>query len=92
MKNMEKIKEFQRDLDTLLAKYPDLPELTLTVRPRIVIDIKEKIVAQEKTPTLVNSAIPIKTSRERGSVPLNLEGSISKARLEELSKSAYIEK
>lgn len=29
--------EFKKELSELLAKYPDLPEFSITIRPRIVI-------------------------------------------------------
>lgn len=33
------MEEFQKELDMLLQKYPSLPEFTLTVRPRVSIQL-----------------------------------------------------
>ncbi len=36
---------FTKELNILLQKYPDLPEFTITVRPRLTIEpVKQKIV------------------------------------------------
>ena len=37
---------FKKELNTLLDKYPELPEFTLTVRPRIVIESKSNVASQ----------------------------------------------
>lgn len=31
--------KFKKELDVLLAKYGDLPEITLTIRPRVSIEV-----------------------------------------------------
>lgn len=38
------MEDFTRELNILLQKYPDLPEFSLTVRPRVTIEIKKSVV------------------------------------------------
>ncbi len=38
---MEKIENFKKELNDLLTKYPDLPEMTITIRPRVSFDEKK---------------------------------------------------
>ncbi len=37
------MEQFTKELNELLTKYPDLPEFSLTVRPRLSIEIKSAI-------------------------------------------------
>ncbi len=39
------MEQFQKELDTLLTKYPNLPEFTITIRPRVVISVKSEITS-----------------------------------------------
>ncbi len=55
--------EFQKELNTLLQKYPDLPEFTLTVRPRVTIEVKK---VQELIPVTLPklSTVPVNTEEK----------------------------
>ncbi len=62
---------FQKELNELLIKYPELPEFTLTVRPRVTISIKrddhmipsKTFVEVVPVPSVSLSSVPVpKTS------------------------------
>jgi len=60
--------EFTGELNTLLQKYPNLPEFTLVVRPRITIEVKKTI---QTTPIAV-APKPIEVDPALPPVPANL--------------------
>lgn len=58
------MEEFKRELNLLLAKYPDLPEFTITISPRVKIEFKQPV----SVPPLVTPPplIPAQAQTEGG--------------------------
>jgi len=59
------MEDFRKKLDALLTEYPDLPEFTLTVRPRIIIEIKNPKLSSELPPGIVLGGKPPVITQER---------------------------
>jgi len=98
--NIDELSEFKQKLEKLLLKYPNLPEFTLKIQPRIDIKVHEKIHDEKSPnfyypsyiPTTKPQINPIVTTESTPDtvthISKNLEASITKGRIEELTKLA----
>lgn len=103
---IDELAEFKQKLEKLLLKYPNLPEFTLKIQPRIDIKVTTPFTyggtvglsgtAQINVPyipTIISQTEPTPGSTTGTTVHIskNLEASITKGRIEELAKSAKSE-
>lgn len=80
---MNNVDEFTKELDALLIKYPNLPEMTLTIRPRVVIKTTETIVGKVIQDQV--AVKPITSIDEQKNIPvINLEQTINKSKIAEM--------
>ena len=70
------MEEFKKKLDVLLAEFPDLPEFTIHVQPRVKLIIKEEV-----NPLLPNHGVSIQVPNS----PM-----ITPERIRELSKQTSL--
>jgi len=86
------MEDFKKQLEKLLLKFPNLPEFTLTVRPRVSID-----VAKKDTPVVTTKLVPptkeaeAKPEKDDPNIGLILEAGITPDKLNFYKKSAVIE-
>ena len=101
---MEKNKDldlFKKQLEKLLLKFPELPEFTLTIRPRVSITTPsinhpkmiylpvENPATGEKVEALASS-LGLKR-KDDPNIPQSLESGITKSRIDSLKASVEIE-
>ena len=86
------MEEFKKELDILLSKYPDLPEFSLKVQPRIVITQQH-----QKSPIPIlniwEKTAPTKVidSKVVSSDVTALEAKVTPNKIRELSGSVHVE-
>lgn len=90
------MEEFKAKLNKLLLQFPDLPECTFTIRPRITIDLATKEVPKKVLKDLLEVDMTAKTAKpEKGGSDVDrvmaLEKGVTKARMAELNKSVSIQ-
>lgn len=92
------LEEFKKKLALLLQKYPDLPEFTLKIQPRVVVSTEvitklplTQTYPELNYPPLVQEKPKSETKKDADNPITMLEKSVTKKKLEELSKSAHIE-
>lgn len=93
--NYKMMEDFQKQLEKLLLKFPNLPEFTLTVRPRVSIEVgKSKIIqpvyqAPQNTVPHIDVSSPQKVDpADRGLIE---EKRINPHMLAEIAKFSHVE-
>ncbi len=91
---MAGIEEFKRELNDLLLKYQDLPEMTMTIRPRVSFGVSfpTQLPSQTQTPQVIPpvAGTPIKQPKTPITNVLDLEKSINPVILENIEKMTKI--
>lgn len=98
MKSMENkdLDLFKKQLEKLLLKFPSLPEFTLTIRPRVSIDVDKKYIAPKALLQDSPADIPVRVSQRVSdkndkNIATSLEANITPGRLNEMKQSLEYE-
>ncbi len=83
------MEEFKKKLDALLAEYPDLPEFTIRVQPRVILTSLVPEVSRQAPPVQSTSQTVNTRPSDIGSsdVITSLESSVTSSRIAALQKA-----